>query len=152
MIKKDFVYLIQNDTTVGFCSQNEEKLAKAKQRNKSQKNLQTLASFSLLKERLRVPSKYKKLVRRAKKTTFVLSSSFFLSQAFRIIPKNEPYYKILRDFTYLFSSSANKTKQNFSLRYAKDNADIWVEDFRGFSQKSPSKILKLSKNKIIKIR
>lgn len=152
MTKEDFVYLIQNDTTVGFCSQNEEKLANAKQRRKSQKNLQTLSSFCLLRTKTRVAKKYKKLVRRAKKTTFVLPSFFTQNQAFRIIQKNDPYYKILKDFACLFSSSANKTKQDFNLAYAKDKADVWIEDFRGFSQNKPSKILKLSKNKIIKIR
>ncbi|WP_458700772.1 Sua5/YciO/YrdC/YwlC family protein [Sulfurospirillum sp. 1307] len=144
---QQLVYLVQTDTTAGFLSQNPLKLSSSKQRDPNQKFLICVDSFKTLKNFTRVPKNLKKSIRRAKKTTYIYPNK----KAIRVV-KDEEHLKFLKKFHWMYSSSANKTRQNFDFRYANEKADIIVEDERGFFESSPSKIIKISKSKQQRIR
>ncbi len=133
------IYLAQTDTTVGFLSENPKELQTIKPRN-NKPFLITTAHFDTLKKLTRVPKKYKKIVRRSNKTTFVYPNN----KAIRVIKKS-PHYNFLKNFDYLYSTSANKPNKNFEPNWAKNVTDLIVEDNRGLVEKKSSKIIKLSK-------
>ncbi len=141
------VYLIQTDTTVGFLSGSTKKLSEAKKRDKNQPFLITVDSLYKLKNIARVPQKYKNLVRRSEKKSFLYPNN----KAVRVI-KDDRHKRFLHRFEYMYSTSANRHKESFNLKYAISNADILIEDFRGFKPDRASEIIKLGKKKILKLR
>lgn len=145
---KNLIYLVQTDTTVGFSSFDDEKLSSVKQRAKNQKILKTVDSFSTLKEFTRVPKKYRKVVRNSKKTTFIYPNS----SSFRVISKDESFYDFIKKFKVLSSTSANYTKKSFDYDFAFLKCDVEVVDKNGFFETNSSKIYKIGKNSIEKIR
>ena len=87
-MNSSLVYLVQTDTTVGFSSSSDEKLSLVKQRPLSKKILNTVDSFSTLNKYVKVPKKFRKLVRNSKKTTFIYSNG----NSFRVIDKKSDFY------------------------------------------------------------
>lgn len=144
----NLIYLVQTDTTVGFSSSNDEKLSSIKKRSKNQKILRTLDSLKTLKTFTRVPNKFKKLVRKSKKTTFIYPNL----NSFRLVEPSNKFFDFIDKFKVLYSSSANETTCKFDNKFALDKAEVIVEDKRGFFETKPSKIYKLSKKKISKLR
>lgn len=142
------VYLVQTDTTVGFSSSNDEKLSEIKQRPKSQKILQTVDSFHTLKQHTRIPKKFRKYVRNATQTTFIYPNK----NSFRVVPKNRSYHDFIKKFNTIYSTSANLTGCSYDETFSINNADVIVVDNQGFSNKSSSSMIKISKNKARKIR
>lgn len=147
-MKKDLVYLVQTDTTVGFSSSNDEKLSSIKQRPISQKILQTLDSFDTLKNKTRVPKEFRKKVRNSKKTTFIYPNK----NSYRVISKENTFHSFISKFANLYSTSANISSKSFNMDFAKENSDIIVYTKNEFSEKNSSNIFMLSKNKVKKIR
>lgn len=147
-MQKDLIYLVQTDTTVGFSSSSDEKLSSAKKRPSSQKILQTLDSFKTLQKNTRVPRKYKKMIRRASRSTFIYPNL----SSFRVIEKDDAFYPFISKFNNLYSTSANQTKTNFVYDYAFDKSDVIVFTQEGFLEKASSSIYKIRKNKLKKIR
>ena len=147
-MNKDSVYLIQTDTTVGFLSNNDKKLAQTKKRPSSQKMLQVVDSFKTLKQQIRIPKKHRKLIRNSIKTTFIYPNG----NSYRVIDKNMSHHNFIEKFGIMYSTSANITKNSFNLDYAVSNSDIVVESSKGFYESTPSKMLKISNRKITKIR
>ena len=147
-MNKDSVYLIQTDTTVGFLSNNDKKLAQTKKRPSSQKMLQVVDSFKTLKQQIRIPKKHRKLIRNSIKTTFIYPNG----NSYRVIDKNMSHHNFIEKFGIMYSTSANITKNSFNLDYAVSNSDIVVESSKGFYESTPSKMFKISNRKIIKIR
>lgn len=145
---KNLIYLVQTDTTVGFSSFDDEKLSNVKQRAINQKILKTVDSFFSLQEFTRVPKKYRKIVRNSKKTTFIYPNS----NSFRVINKDEPFYNFIKKFKLLSSTSANHTKKSFDYDFAFLKCDVEVVDKNGFFETNSSKIYKIGKNSIEKIR
>ncbi|GAB6045634.1 hypothetical protein JCM11957_12320 [Caminibacter profundus] len=141
------IYLTQTDTTVGFLSQDKIKLNAIKKRPLNQKILREVDSLSTLKNFVRVPNKYKNLVRRSCKTTFIYPNK----ESFRVV-KDESHLKFLKKFKWMYSTSANPHKQKFDKKWAREMADIIVEDKRGLFEGEASKIYKISNNKIKRIR
>lgn len=142
------VYLVQTDTTVGFSSSNDEKLSLAKRRNTNQKILQTVDSFKTLKNSSRIPNKYKKMVRKAKLSTFIYPNL----QSFRVISQDCNFYDFIKKFKILYSTSANLTKEVYDEKFALENAEVLVKNDFGFNEMKASKIYKISKNKIKRLR
>lgn len=142
------VYLVQADTTVGFSSDNDEKLSTIKQRPITQKMLQTVDSFATLSKYTRIPKADKKRVRRAKRTTFIYPNQ----KSFRVIQRNDRFYDFIKKFGCLYSTSANLTGNHFDEKFALEHSDIIVLDKEGFSEKISSSIYKLGKRKLRKIR
>ncbi len=141
------IYLAQTDTTAGFLSQNESGLKKVKRRPCYKPFLMEVASLSELKQFTRVPKKFKKVVRRAKKTTFIYPNK----KALRVV-KDEEHLKFLRKFGWMYSTSANVSGQGFDIGFAKRAADIVVEDRRGLWEGPPSSLLKVGRKKIKRVR
>ena len=52
----------------------------------------------------------------------------------------------------MYSTSANLHGQTFDEQWARETADAVVEDKKGLFEGKPSKIYKLSKNKIKRVR
>ncbi len=146
-MKDDEVYLVQTDTTVGFLSSSPKKLNKIKKRPENKYILITTTTFKTLKTLARVPKKFKKKVRRSNKTTFIYPNK----KAVRVV-KQSSHESFLKEFDYLYSTSANENKKAFDKDFAFDKADIVIEDHRGFDDKTPSKLIKLSKTFKKKLR
>lgn len=139
------IYLAQTDTTAGFLSKDLKKINALKNRDENQPCLITSAKFCELKSLARIPKSFKNLVRRSKKTTFIYPNN----QAIRIV-KECKHANFLSKNGYFYSSSANKHGKEFDEEWARSVADIILDE--NFFENVPSKILKLSKNKMIKIR
>ena len=141
------IYLTQTDTTVGFLSQNKEKLNTLKKRPKNKKILKEVDSLNTLKKFTRVPKEHKNRVRRAKKTTFIYPNG----ESFRVV-RDIRHLEFLRKFKWMYSTSANLHGQKFDEKWARDKADIIEEDKRGLYEGEASRIYKLGKRKIKRIR
>ncbi|NQY92545.1 MAG: Sua5 YciO YrdC YwlC family protein [Campylobacteraceae bacterium] len=147
-MNKESIYLTQTDTTVGFLSSDDKKLNSIKQRSTSQKMLQIVDSYKTLKQQLRIPKHFRKLIRKSKKTTFIYPNG----NSYRFVDRQSNHYSFIKKFGILFSTSANITKTNFDQSYAENNCDVIVEDKNGFYETTASKIFKINKTNIIKLR
>lgn len=141
------VYLVQTDTTVGFASKEYKKLNKIKKRDEETKTLLTLSSFKELQKCTRVPKKFKKMIRRSKKTTFI-----YPKDAYRVVTEDSPYRELLKRTGGLYSTSANETGNSFDLHWAEEEADVIVYEKEGFQESESSKIFRVGRKKIKKIR
>ena len=141
------IYLAQTDTTVGFLSQDKTKLNKIKNRPINQPILREVDSLETLKKFVRVPNSHKRRVRRAEKTTFIFPNG----ESFRVV-KDEKHIEFLKKFKWMYSTSANEHGKIFNKEWAKEKADVIVEDKRGLFEGKASTIYKLGKYKIKKIR
>ena len=143
-MRSDLIYLVQTNTTVGFLSQNLEKLNKIKKRPPNKKFLKVISEYNILP---RVAKKHRKRVRRTpNKNTYIIKN-----EAYRVI--TEPHHReFLKKFKWMYSSSANESGKHFDEKFAIQNADVLVIDKRGYFEDIPSKIYKLSKTKIKRIR
>ena len=144
----DLVYLVQTDTTVGFSSSNDEKLSSIKQRPNTQKILQTVDSFKTLNINTRVPKKFRKRIRNSNKSTYIYPNM----SSFRVIHRDSPFYPFISKFKALYSTSANKSGENFDENFAKENSDIIITTRDDFNERTSSSIYKVNKKRIIKIR
>lgn len=139
------LYLAQSDTTIGFLCQDAQKINAIKGRNK--KVLIEVDSLTTLKTFSRIPKRFANTIRRSTKTTFIYPNK----RALRVI--NDPYHlAFLKTIKWAYSSSANKTSQDFDLYFATSNADVIIQDKRGFFQAKPSKIYKINQAYIKRIR
>ena len=142
------VYLVQTDTSVGFSSSNDEKLSHIKQRAKSKRILQTLCSFALLNQKTRVPKKFRKRVRNSNKTTYIYPNKL----SFRVIQKNSSYYDFIFKFGALYSTSANLSTKIYEKDFAFEKSDIVLINKSEYCSLSSSRIFKVSKNSLKRIR
>ena len=137
------VILTQTDTTVGLLSQNALRLREIKSRSDKKPFIKVFHNFQALKvQTIRIPKKRKNLVRRAKKTTFIVKN-----QAFRITPPSRNS-QILRNLPWSYSTSANESAKPFSRDFCEQKADIIVEDKEGLFEGQASKLYKINNLKI----
>ncbi|KIM06599.1 MAG: Sua5 YciO YrdC YwlC family protein [Sulfurovum sp. FS08-3] len=140
------VFLTPTDTTIGFVSQNATQLSHIKQRPANKNYIQALPSFKALKSRTRIPNAHKNLVRRAKKTSFVIQGI-----SYRII-KNHPHTLLLERLGWAYTTSANLSGQSYDETFAKNHADVIVSFPKHSSLQHASKIYQLTPYAIKKIR
>ena len=141
------IILAQTDTTVGFLSANAQSLQEVKSRPLGKQFLKVYPSFESFKaDGNRVPKKYKNLIRRSEKTTFVIKN-----RASRIV-KNNPHLQMLQNYPWLYSTSANKSGHEFDKDFCIRKSDIIIEDSRGLQEDIPSTLYKLSNTNRKKIR
>jgi len=136
------VFLTSTDTAIGFVSKDSYTLDTAKQRISGKKYITALPSLKAFAKR--VPKRHKNLVRRAKKTTFILNKNF----SFRVV-KNPCHNLLLNRLGCAYTTSANKSGKEFDINYAYNNADIIIYPLKN---STPSTIYKLGKNKIKRVR
>lgn len=147
-MNQNLVYLVQTDTTVGFSSNNDERLSAIKQRDKNQKILKTVNSFKTLQSFTSVPKKFRKFVKNSKKTTFIYPNL----NSFRVVDSSNNFIDFINKFKILSSTSANKTSCSFDYEFALNKVDVIVENKYGFFETNSSKIYKIGKKNIKKLR
>jgi len=140
------IYLTNTDTTIGFLSQDPALLDKAKKRAPNKQYIQVMNSLKILKEQTRVPTKYKNLVRRAKKTTFIMPDG----NSHRVIT-DKRHLRLLDRLKYAYSTSANLSNQPFNKEYAQHTTDITILPL-DTTQSQPSSIYKVNNRTIKTIR
>ena len=141
------VVLTQTDTTVGFLSQDEAKLQTIKDRNSSKPFIKVYKNFKALSsDRRRVPNSKKNLLRRAKKTTFIVKNS-----AFRIV-EDFMNSSQLRSINWNYSTSANEGGKNFKRDFCEEKADIIIEDKNSLFEGSSSSLYKINNKKVKRLR
>lgn len=145
---KDLIYLIQTDTTVGFLSNNDEKLAMIKNRPILQKTLRVVDSFKTLKTYVRVPNQHKKMVRNSKKTSFIYPKG----ESFRVVDKNCQHHKFVKKFGSIYSTSANESGAKFDINFVTKRCDVEVLTNKKYFECDASSIIKFGKTQYIKIR
>ena len=94
----------------------------------------------------RIPHGMKNLVRRSKKTTFIIKN-----QAFRVV-KHKLNSQILREMKWCYSTSANESGKNFDIDFCQDKADIIIEDKDGLHENTSSALFKINNLKQVRIR
>jgi tRNA A37 threonylcarbamoyladenosine synthetase subunit TsaC/SUA5/YrdC len=142
---KDKVFLTQTDTTIGFISQNAQRLTAIKERPPHKHYIKAVNSLETLKKFTRVPTIHKKRVRRAKKTTFIMPDGY----SYRVV-KDSHHLLLLNRLQWAYTTSANLSNEAYDPNFAKKAADVIVEPLKESSQ--ASHIFKLQKNSIKKIR
>ncbi len=141
------VILTQTDTTVGFLSQNANKLYEIKERKPTKQFIKVYDSFKSFKSSTcRVPKNKRNLVRRSKKTTFVINNSSFR------VSSSVLSSQILNNLSWVYSTSANKSQEKFNREFCEDKADIIIEDIDGLKENRSSSLIKLNHKKRIKLR
>jgi len=143
IFKRDTLFLSSTDTTIGFLSRSKDRLNLAKKRE-GKEYITALDSFKELK--YKVPKAHRKLVRRAKRVTFILPNGY----SFRVI-KDKEHLLLLERFRWLYTTSANESGKDYDFDFATSKANIIISPLR--QKAPPSKILKLSKKgKVKRIR
>lgn len=113
-------------------------LAHCKDRSGNKPFLKTFASLSEYKRTGRIPSRFKREVRRSSKTTYIVKG-----QAFRIVSDGH-YHRFLKPYGWLYSTSANASGEHFDPAFALKRASVAVEDNRGLFEDVPSNIYRLN--------
>ncbi len=146
-MNSNLLYLTQTDTTVGFVSTSIKKLSNAKQRDEKQPFLIAVDRYKKLKQLSRVPKKYRKMVRNSTKTSFLYPNN----KAIRVV-KNSNHVEFLKEFDFIYTTSANKNAELFDIEYAKEIAEVIIETKEGLFEATSSGIIKLGKRKIKRLR
>ncbi len=143
---KEMVILAQTDTTVGFLSQNAQKLSRIKGRSPNKPFLKNFFSLNELKKNIRIPQNRKKEIRRAKKTTYIVKN-----QAFRVthFPASSALF---RQAGWFYSTSANQSGKKFEYNFAKEKADIIVINEVGLFESKASRLIKCNERKKVRLR
>ncbi len=137
------LFLTNTDTTIGFLSKNRERLDRAKNRLPNKTYIQAIPSLKSIKKR--VPKKFRRNVRVAKKSTFVLSKSY----SFRVI-KDKRHKLLINRLSWAYTTSANQSGKGFDYNFAYSKADIIIYPLS--KPKTPSTIYKLGKIKQKRLR
>ena len=139
------VLLTQTDTTVGFLSQDEKKLQEIKSRNSTKPFIKVYQNFKIFTANNRVDDRYKNLIRRSKKTTFIVKN-----RAFRVA-KTSLQSSFLQN-RWNYSTSANESGKNFNRAFCEEKADIIIEDKNSLYEGEASKLYKLSAKRVRRLR
>jgi tRNA A37 threonylcarbamoyladenosine synthetase subunit TsaC/SUA5/YrdC len=145
LMLNDKVFLTQTDTTIGFVSQNADKLTKIKQRPPYKYYITAVNNLRTLKSFTRVPTLHKNRVRRSKKTTFI----FPKGTSYRVI-KNKHHLLLLNRLQWAYTTSANLSGKEYDASFAKEAADVIIGPLKASSQ--ASKIYKLGNYRYKRIR
>ncbi len=143
---EDVVFLTQTDTTIGFVSQNRERLDSIKQRPSHKYYIKALPSLEKLKEFTRVPNTHKNRVRRAKRSTFIFPNG----HSYRII-RDKKHLKLISKLGWAYTTSANLSNESYDKKFAISKADEIVGSLQS-ERGMPSQIYKINNYSIKKIR
>ena len=141
----NLVFLTQTDTTIGFVSQNDEKLTTIKQRPPHKHYIKAVNSLTTLQTFTRIPQAHKNRVRRSQKSTFIFPNTY----SYRRI-HNQKHLYLLDRLKWAYTTSANLSNHDYDAQFAKENADVIVEPLVQNNQ--ASNIYKLGKRHIKRIR
>ena len=142
---KELVFLTQTDTTIGFVSQNADKLTQIKQRPPHKHYIKAVNSLETLHNFARVPQKHKNRVRRSKKTTFIMPNG----RSYRLI-KDKHHLLLLDRLKWAYTTSANLSGEAYNEAFAREVADVIIGPIK--EAKQASTIIKLGKKRLRRIR
>jgi len=142
---KDKVFLTQTDTTIGFVSQNADRLTTIKKRPPHKHYIKAVNSLETLKSFTRVPNIHKNALRRAKKTTFIMPNG----HSYRIV-KDSHHLLLLNRLKWAYTTSANLSNKAYNETFAKEATDVIIEPLH--ETKNASNIYKLGNSAIKRIR
>lgn len=142
---KELVFLTQTDTTIGFVSQNAQRLTQIKQRPPHKHYIKAVNSIHTLQSFTRVPQNHKNRVRRSKKTTFIMPNG----ESYRVI-RDKHHLLLLDRLKWVYTTSANLSGEAYDEVFAREKADVVIEPIN--ETKQASKIVKLGKNSLKRIR
>ena len=141
------IILTQTDTTVGFLSQDAALLREIKSRQSNKPFIKVFQNIKALqKTHIRIPKSRKNLIRRAKRTTFIVKD-----HAFRVA-KTSLNSEILRSSEWNYSTSANASGKHFQRDFCEEKADIIIENKDGLYEGRASKLYKINNTKIKRLR
>ena len=144
-VLKELVFLTQTDTTIGFVSQSAKRLTQIKLRPPHKHYIKAVDSLKTLQTFTRIPHRYKGLVRRAKKTTFILPDG----NSYRVV--HDPHHLLLlQRLKWAYTTSANRSGEPYDEAFAKAQADVIITPLK--ANQTPSTIYKLGKETIQRIR
>ncbi len=129
------VILTQTDTTVGFLSQNKQKLQNIKSRSTTKPFIKVYKNFKSLQTR--IPNAHKNLLRRSKKTTFIVKNRAFRIATYQL-------HSTLLHVPWYYSTSANAAGKNFERVFCEAKADIIIEDKNSLQEKEASSLIQLN--------
>ncbi len=135
---KEKVFLTATDTTIGFLSQNAERLTEIKARPPHKHYIKAVNSLQTLKRFTRIPTVHKKAVRRAKNTTFITLDG----RSYRVI-RDPHHLRLLDRLTWTYTTSANRSGEAYDETFAVASTDVVVTPL--IERNRPSKIIKLGK-------
>ncbi len=141
----DLVYLTQTDTSIGFVSQNADKLTAIKQRPPHKHYIKAVNSLQTLQTFTRVPSSHRNRVRRANKTTFILPNGY----SYRVV-KDRHHLLLLNRLGWAYTTSANLSSKEYNENFARKSADIIITPLK--QKYSASNIYQLGKTTLKRIR
>ena len=127
------VYLAQTDTTVGFISQDADRLTTIKKRPPHKPYIMAVDTLNTLKGFSRIPSVHKNRLRRASRSTFILPSG----HSYRVI-RDKAHLKLISQLQWAYSTSANHSGKRYDETWARAMADKVIEPLSG--EGSPSAI------------
>lgn len=142
---KEKVFLTQTDTTIGFVSQDADKLTRIKQRPPHKRYIKAINSLRTLQTLTRIPSIHKNIVRRSIKTTFIMPKG----DSYRVICDRH-HLLLLNRLKWCYTTSANPSGKSFDGVFAKEQAEIAITPLKTTAQ--PSKIYRLGKKNLHRIR
>ncbi len=146
MMNGNRVYLVQTDTTVGFLSQSAQKLRDIKGRPDSKPFLKAIATWHELDRIGRVPPVHRRLVRKRRKTSFILPNG----HSFRCVTGKHRLW--VEKFGWCYTTSANRHGEGFDETYARRVCDVVVESKEGFKEGPPSPIWRLGRRRKERVR
>ena len=142
---KELVFLTQTDTTIGFVSQSAERLTQIKSRPSHKHYIKAVDSLKTLQTFTRIPHRHRCLIRRAKKTTFILPDG----NSYRVV--HDPHHLLLlQRLKWAYTTSANRSGEPYCEAFAKTQADVVVTPLK--ANQTPSTIYKLGKETVQRIR
>ncbi|MBD3805737.1 MAG: hypothetical protein IE879_01395 [Sulfuricurvum sp.] len=142
----DRIILTQTDTTVGFLSQDAQRLEKIKLRPNNKPFLKVYADLHSLWHNLRIPIHHRRRLRHAHKTTFIVKN-----QAFRLVRDGE-HSRLIKRYGWFYSTSANESGKHYDPDFCKSVSDWIIEDARGLYESSSSKIYTLQHTRLRRTR
>ena len=142
---KDKVFLTQTDTTIGFVSQNPDRLTNIKQRSPYKYYIKAVNSLFTLKSFTRIPSAHKNTLRRSQRTTFIVPDG----NSYRVV-YDKHHLLLLNRIKWAYTTSANLSSEAYDEDFARESVDIVIEPLTQNIQ--PSKMYKLGKHSIKRIR
>lgn len=146
---KSTLFLTQTDTTAGFLSASKERICEVKNRTQNKAILMEASALANVKRISRIPRILGRTIRHAKKTTFIFPNN----RSFRVVGDfAREHYSFLSRFGALYSSSANESGKKFDYDFAKSCASVVVFDVREICERAPSRIFRIRKNKLKKLR
>jgi len=132
------VFLTQTDTTIGFVSQDAQRLTQIKQRPSHKHYITAVNSHKTLRQLTRIPAIHRNRVRRSKTTTFIMPNG----RSYRLI-RDKHHLLLLHRLKWAYTTSANLSGSKYDETFAKRSADVIIMPLR--STKQASQIYKLGK-------